>query len=106
MSVEEASLAATEAQLPACLAIDTEDSEDDEDFIPTIPVHRAAHDDEVGTSGSRDPAPAPPIIAAQVTQPDSLAAILQQLTDQQSRFAEEQRQQREVQTQLLAAQTH
>ena len=32
-------------------------------------------------------APAPPVTAAQVTQPDSLAAILSRLTDQQERFA-------------------
>ena len=64
MAVEEASLAATEAQLPACLAIDTEDSEDDDDFIPNIIIHRAAHDDEAGTSRARDLAPAPPVIAA------------------------------------------
>ena len=31
--------------------------------------------------------PAPPVTAAQVTQPDSLAAILQRLSDQQDRFA-------------------
>jgi len=35
-------------------------------------------------------APAPPVTAAQVTQPDSLAAILSRLTDQQERFAEAQ----------------
>jgi hypothetical protein len=98
---EDASLATAEAQLLAYLATDTED---DEDFIPTIPIHRAAHDDEVGTSGARDPAPAPPVTATQVVQPDSLAAILRRLTYQQSRFAKEQCQQREVQTQLLVAQ--
>jgi hypothetical protein len=84
-----------EAQLPEFFTVDTDDSEDDEDYTPTISVPRAAHDDEAGTS--RDPAPAPPVIAAQVSQPDSLAALLQVLT-------EEQRAQREVQNRLLAEQ--
>ena len=57
------------------MAVDTDDSEDDEDYTPTIFVPRAAHDDEAGTS--RGPAPVPPlVIAAQVSQPDSLAALL------------------------------
>ena len=34
----EASLAAAEAQLPHFLATDSEDSEDDEDYTPTVPV--------------------------------------------------------------------
>ena len=34
----DASLAAAEAQLPHYLGTDLEDSEDDEDFTPTIPV--------------------------------------------------------------------
>ena len=34
----DASLAAAEAQLPHFLAIDSEDSEDDEDYTPTVPV--------------------------------------------------------------------
>jgi len=76
-----ASLAAAEAQLPHFPATDSEDSEDDEDFTPTIPVRRAAHDDEAGTSGAaaphhdiRLPTP-PPVIVAQVTVPDTLAQI-------------------------------
>ena len=32
------SLAAAEAQLPHFLATDSEDSEDDEDYTPTVPV--------------------------------------------------------------------
>ena len=76
-----------EAQLPGFFTVDTDDSEDDEDYTPTISVPRAAHDDEAGTS--RGPAPAPPVTAAQVSQLDSLAALLQVLT-------EEQRAQREV----------
>jgi len=52
MAAEDASLAAAEARLPAYLAIDSEDSEDDEDFIPTISVRRATHDDEAGPSGA------------------------------------------------------
>ena len=85
-AAEDASLAAAEAQLPHYLAIDSEDSEDDEDYIPTVFVPRGAHDDEAGSSGVAR-APAPPVSAAQVTQPDSLAAILQRLSDQQDGFA-------------------
>ena len=84
-----------EAQLPGFLVVDTDDSEDDEDYTPTISVPRAAHDDEAGTS--RGLVPAPPVTAAQVYRPDSLAALLQVLT-------EEQRAQREVQNRLLAEQ--
>ena len=58
MAAEDASLAAAEAQLPAYLATDTEDSENHEDYIPTIPVRRVAHDDEAGTSRARVLAPA------------------------------------------------
>ena len=82
----DASLAAAEAQLPHYLVTDSEDSEDDEDYIPTVTVPRGAHDDEAGSSGKAR-TPAPPVSAAQVTQPDSLAAILQRLSDQQDRFA-------------------
>ena len=104
---EDASLAAAEAQLLHYLATDSEDSEDDEDYIPTVSVTRGAHDDEAGpSSGAR--APAPPVSAAQVTQLDSLAAILSRLTDQQERFAAaqqslvaEQARQREAQTLVL-----
>ena len=85
-AAEDASLAAAEAQLPYYLATDSEDSEDDEDYIPTVSVPRGAHDDEARSSGAAR-APAPPVSAAQVTQPDSLAAILSRLTDQQERFA-------------------
>ena len=52
MAAEDASLAAAEARLPPYLAIDSDDSEDDEDFIPTIFVRRATHDDEYGPSGA------------------------------------------------------
>ena len=83
---EDASLAAAEAQLPHYLITDSEDSEDDEDFIPTVTVPRGAHDDEAGSSGAAR-APAPPVTTAQVTQPDSLAAILTRLSDQQDQFA-------------------
>jgi hypothetical protein len=38
-AVEDASLAAAEAQFPHYLTTDSEDSEDDDNFIPTIPVH-------------------------------------------------------------------
>ena len=75
-AVEDASLAATEAQLPHYLVTDSEDSEDDEDYIPTVTIPRGAHDDVAGSSGAAR-TPAPPVLAAQVTQPDSLAAILQ-----------------------------
>jgi len=103
----DASLAAAEAQLPHYLATDSEDSEDDEDYVPTVSVPRGAYDDEAGSSGvARDHAP--PILAAQVTQPDSLAAILSRLSDQQDRFAAaqlsmqaEQARQREAQTLVL-----
>ena len=71
-----------EAQLPGFLVVDTDDSEDDEDYTPTISVPRAANDDEAGTS--RGPAPVPPLVtAAQVSQPDSLAALIQTLTEEQ-----------------------
>ena len=74
-AAEDAALDEAEAQLPGFLAVDTDDSEDDEDYTPTISVPRAAHDDEAGTSCG--PAPVPPlVIAAQVSQPDSLAALL------------------------------
>ena len=85
-AAEDASLAAAEAQLPHYLVTDSEDSEDDEDFIPTVTVPRGAHDDEAGSSGAAR-TPAPPVTTAQVTQPDSLTAILQRLSDQQDRFA-------------------
>ena len=88
-AAEDASLAAVEAQLPHYLATDSEDSEDDEDYITTVSVIRGAHDDEAGTSSAAR-APAPPVSAAQVTRPNSLAAILSRLTDQQERFAEAQ----------------
>ena len=78
----DASLAAAEAQLPHYLATDSEDSEDDEDFTPTVPVRRASHDDEAGTSGVgaprhdlRPPTP-PPVTVAHVAVPDTLAQIL------------------------------
>ena len=51
-----------EAQLLGFLAVDTNDSEYDEDYTPTISVPRAAHDDEAGTS--RGPAPVPPPVTA------------------------------------------
>ena len=79
-TAEHASLAAAEAQLPHYLDTDSEDSEDDEDFIPTVIVPRDAHDDEAGSSGAAR-TPAPPVTAAQVTQPDSLTAILHRLSD-------------------------
>ena len=85
-AAEDAALDEAEAQLPGFLAVDIDDSEDDEDYIPTISVTRGAHDDEAGPS-NRARAPVPPVTAAQVTQPDSLAAILQRLSDQQDRFA-------------------
>ena len=84
-----------EVQLPGFLAVDTDDSEDDEDYTPTISVPRAAHDDEAGTS--RGPAPTPLVTAAQVSQPDTLVALLQAVI-------EEQRSQREIQNRLLAEQ--
>ena len=54
-TAEDASLAAVEAQLPHYLVTDSEDSEDDEDFIPTVTVPRGAHDDEAGSSGAASP---------------------------------------------------
>ena len=83
-AAEDASLAAVEAQLP-----------------------RGAHDDEAGSSGAARTS-TPLVTAAQVTQPDSLAAILQRLSDQQDRFAAaqlsmqaEQARQQEAQTLVL-----
>jgi len=86
----------TEAQLPGFLAVDTDDSEDDEDYTPTISVPRAAHNDEAGTSRCPALVP-PPVTATQVSQPDSLVALIQTLVD-------EQRSQREIQNRLLAKQ--
>ena len=85
----DASLAAVEARLPQYLATDSENSEDDEDYTPTVPVRRAAHDDEAGPSGAVAPChdltpPTPPLVTvAQVTVPDMIAAFLQTLIDQQ-----------------------
>ena len=93
--VEDAALDEAEAQLPEFFAEDTDDSEDDEDYTPTISVPRGAHNDEAGSS--RGPVPAPPVKAIQVSQPDSLAALFQTLT-------EEQRSQRGIQNRLLAEQ--
>ena len=86
-----------EAQLPGFFTVFMDDSEDDKDYTPTISVPQAAHDAEAGTS--RGPAPAPPVTASQVSQPDTLAALLQVLI-------EEQRSQREIQNRLLAEQAH
>ena len=96
--------------MPGFLAVDTDDSEDDEDYTPTIPVRRAAHDDEAGTSGAgaprhdlRPPTP-PPVTVAQVAVLDMLAQILQTLTEQQRSFAEQQDRQAATQARLLAEQ--
>ena len=62
-AAEDASLAAAEAQLPHYLVTD---SEDDEDYIPTVTIPRGAHDDEAGSSGAAR-TPAPPVSSAQVT---------------------------------------
>ena len=51
-AAEDASLTAAEAQLPHYLVTDSEDSEDDEEYIPTVTVPRGAHDDEAGSSGA------------------------------------------------------
>ena len=74
--------------------------------FPLLPSP-GAHDDDAGSSGAAR-APAPPVSATQVTQPDSLAAILQRLSDQQDRFAAaqlsmqaEQARQQEAQTLVL-----
>jgi hypothetical protein len=85
-AAEDASLAAAEVQLPHYLVTDSEDLEDDEEYIPAVPVPRGAHDDEAGSSFAAR-APAPPVTTAKVTQLDSLAAILTRLSDQQDRFA-------------------
>ena len=81
-ATEDAALDEAEAQLPGFFVEDTEDSNYGEDYILTISVPRGAHDDEAGSS--RGPALVPPpVIAAQVSQPDSLAAILQTLAEEQ-----------------------
>ena len=95
-AAEDASLAAAKAQLPHYLITDSEDSEEDEDFIPTVTIPRGAHDDEAGSSGAAR-TPAPPVTTAQVTQPVALATILQRLSDQQERYAK-------TQNRLMAAQ--
>ncbi|RLN36301.1 hypothetical protein C2845_PM03G08150 [Panicum miliaceum] len=65
--------------------------DDDDDYIPTFPAPRAAHDNEAGPSAAT-PAhastpPAPPVVtAAQVTAPHTLAQILQTLTQQQGQM--------------------
>ena len=71
MAEETESLAAAEARLPHYLVNDSKDSED---FIPSIIVPPAAHDDyEAGSSGAGIAVSAPPpITAAQVTAPDTL----------------------------------
>ncbi|RLN11268.1 hypothetical protein C2845_PM09G07480 [Panicum miliaceum] len=102
-AAEAASLAAAEARLPTYLATDSEDSEDDEDYIPSVAVHREAHDSEAGPSGAGaaadtegavhhelSPPTPPPVIAAQVTVLDTLATILQALTEEQRRSNERQ----------------
>src|SRR6185437_11730635 len=106
-AAEDASLTTAEAQLPHYLVTDSENSEDDEDYIPTVTIPRGAHDDEAGSSGVARP-PAPPVTTAQVTQPDALSTILQRLSDQQDRFAAaqlsmqaEQARQQEAQTLVL-----
>ena len=81
-AAEDAALDKAKAQLPEFLAVDTDDSEDDEDFTLTISVPRAAHDDEAGTSRGSAPVP-PPVTAAQVSQPDTLAALLQAVIEEQ-----------------------
>ena len=104
-STEDSALDEAEAQLPGFFAEDADDSKDDEDYIPTISIPRGAHDDEADPSHGPASAP-PPVTAAQVTQSDSLAAILQTLADQQRSFAEEQHSQPEMQNRLLAEQAH
>ena len=42
MAAEDTSLVAAEAQLPHYLVSDSEDSEDDEDYIPTVTVPRCS----------------------------------------------------------------
>lgn len=82
------SLAAAEARLLAYLATD---SEDDKDFIPTFTAPRATHDDKAGLSGAdtihkTSPLVPPPVVTAvEVTIPDTLAQILQTLTQHKSR---------------------
>ena len=104
-ATEDASLAAAEAQLPHYLVTDSEDSEDDEEYIPTVTVPRGAHDDGAGSFGAAQ-APSPPVTTAQVTQPDSLAAILTRLSDQQDRFAAAQLSMQAEQARQQEAQTH
>ena len=77
-AADDAALDEAEAQLPGFLAVDTDDSEDDEDYTPTISVPRAAHDDEAGTSRGSAPVP-PPVTAAQVSQPYTLQLFSKQL---------------------------
>ena len=92
---EEEALAAAEAQLPDYLATDSEDSDQDPDFMPVYRVCRA-HDDEAGGSIVRPqgvappPSPPPPISSFEVPQFDTLNAILSRLTEQQRRSDERQ----------------
>jgi hypothetical protein len=81
---QDATLAVVEAPLPQYFAIDDESSSDDKDFTPAPePVFRVrrTHDDDAGGStlpGQRETeSPVPPIIAAQVTQPDQLTTLIQ-----------------------------
>ena len=71
--------------------------------FPLLPSP-GAHDDDAGSSGAAR-APTPPVSATQVTQPDSLAAILQKLTDQQDRFAAAQQSMQAEQARQWEAQT-
>jgi hypothetical protein len=86
---QDATLAALEAPLPHYFATDDESSSDDEDFTPAPePVFRVrrTHDDEAG--GSTLPSqreaesPIPTITAAQVTQPDQLTTLIQDIAAQ------------------------
>jgi hypothetical protein len=61
-ATEDAALDEAKAQLPGFLAVDTDDSEDNEDYTPMIFIPRAVHDNEAGSSCG--PVPTPPVTAA------------------------------------------
>ena len=110
---ERNALAIVESRLPNYLDTNTEDSDEDPDYMPTFPER--SHDDETGLSSitvpvgesadspSRPVAPPPPEVNSrtEVTEPTSLGAILKSLVDQQSRSEAEQARQRESQMLLL-----
>jgi hypothetical protein len=86
---QDVTLAAAEAPLPQYFATDDESSSDDEDFVPAPkPAFRVCHTHEDEAEGSTFPgqreaeSSVPTITAAQVTQPDQLTTLIQDMAAQ------------------------